>query len=306
MKKKIKQTHSTISNIFFMLKIMFKVSPWLIIGEIFEQVTGALPSKLISVIGLKYIIDEVQNGGEPKKIILGIAAMLAVIVICEIFTNVFYELFVHREREKMDLGVQSIFYEKASKLDLSKYDDPGFYSDFILSIENTADNLRNVLDLVRGYVEQIISFTAVAAIMFSIDPICLVIVLVSVILFIPLGRYTGNLQTKRREAVADIYHIFHKIAVICGDGEVGNGGSVYLISASLGGEVHFKGSGRSEVSQSYLHPGIAFAVKACRNNYCGIAYGSACGELGCNNGIFILICDSAAVALDTESGVLRA
>ena len=203
MKKKIKQTHSTISNIFFMLKIMFKVSPWLIIGEIFEQVTGALPSKLISVIGLKYIIDEVQNGGEPKKIILGIAAMLAVIVICEIFTNVFYELFVHREREKMDLGVQSIFYEKASKLDLSKYDDPGFYSDFILSIENTADNLRNVLDLVRGYVEQIISFTAVAAIMFSIDPICLVIVLVSVILFIPLGRYTGNLQTKRREAVTE-------------------------------------------------------------------------------------------------------
>ena len=203
MKKKIKQTHRTISNIFFMLRLMFKISPWLVIGEIFEQVTGALPSKLISVIGLKFIIDEVRNGGDPKKIIFGIAAMLGIIVICEIFTNVFYELFVHREREKMDLGVQSLFYEKASKLDLSKYDDPGFYSDFILSIENTADNLRNILDLVRGYVEQIISFGAVAAIMLSIDPICLVIVLVSVILFIPLGRYTGNLQTQRREAVTE-------------------------------------------------------------------------------------------------------
>lgn len=203
MKKKTKQNHSTVSNIFFMLKIMFKVSPWLVIGEIFEQVTGALPSKLISVIGLKYIIDEVQNGGDPKKIIFGIAAMLGVIVVCEIFTNIFYELFVHREREKMDLGIQSLFYEKAAKLDLSKYDDPGFYSDFILSIENTADNLRNVLNLVRGYVEQIISFAAVAAIMFSIDPVCLIIVLVSVVLFIPLGRYTGNLQTKRREAITE-------------------------------------------------------------------------------------------------------
>lgn len=203
MKKKTKQNHSTVSNIFFMLKLMSKVSPWLVIGEIFEQVTGALPSKLISVIGLKYIIDEVQNGGDPKKIIFGIIAMLGVIVICEIFTNVFYELFVHREREKMDLGIQSLFYEKAAKLDLSKYDDPGFYSDFILSIENTADNLRNVLDLVRGYVEQIISFATVAAIMFSIDPMCLVIVLVSVVLFIPLGKYTGTLQTKRREAITE-------------------------------------------------------------------------------------------------------
>ena len=203
MSKKPKKNHSTLSNIFFMLKTMFKVSPWLVIGEIFEQITGALPSKLISVIGLKYIIDEVQSGAEPKKIIFGIVAMLAVIVIAEIFTNVFYELFVHREREKMDLGIQSIFYEKAAKLDLSCYDDPGFYSDFILSIENTADNLRNVLGLVRGYIEQIISFATVAAIMFSIDPVCLVIVLVSVILFIPLGKYTGNLQTKRREAVTE-------------------------------------------------------------------------------------------------------
>lgn len=203
MKKKIKQTHGTVSNIFFMLRLMFKVSPWLVIGEIFEQVTGALPSKLIAVIGLKYIIDEVQNGADPKKIIFGIAAMLGVIVVCEIFTNVFYELFVHREREKMDLGIQSIFYEKAARLDMSKYDDPGFYSDFILSIENTADNLRNVLNLVRGYIEQIISFVAVAAIMFTIDPICLVIVLVSVILFIPLGKYTGSLQTERREAVTE-------------------------------------------------------------------------------------------------------
>ncbi len=203
MSKKPKKNHSTISNIFFMLRTMFKVSPWLVIGEIFEQITGALPSKLISVIGLKYIIDEVQSGAEPKKIIFGIVAMLAVIVIAEIFTNVFYELFVHREREKMDLGIQSIFYEKAAKLDLSCYDDPGFYSDFILSIENTADNLRNVLGLVRGYIEQIISFATVAAIMFSIDPVCLVIVLVSVILFIPLGKYTGNLQTRRREAVTE-------------------------------------------------------------------------------------------------------
>ncbi len=203
MKKKAKQHFSTLSNIFFMLKTMFKISPWLVIGEIFEQITGALPSKLIPVIGLKFIIDEVQNGADPKRIIFGIVAMLAVIVISEIFSNVFYELFVHREREKMDLGIQSIFYEKAAKLDLANYDDPGFYSDFILSIENTADNLRNVLNLVRGYVEEIVSFAAIGAIMLSIDPVCLLIVLVSVIIFIPLGKYTGNIQTKRREAVTE-------------------------------------------------------------------------------------------------------
>ncbi|MBQ8027023.1 MAG: ABC transporter ATP-binding protein, partial [Clostridia bacterium] len=203
MKKKIKQHHSTLSNVFYLLRIMFKISPGLVIGEIFEQVTGALPSKLISVIGLKFVIDEVQADGDPKKIILGIVIMLGIIVACEIFTNIFYELFVHSAREKMDLGIQSMFYKKAAELDLSRYDDPGYYSDFILSIENTADNLRSILNLVRGYVEQIISFVAIAAVMLTIDPICLVIVLVSVVLFIPIGKYTGNLQTKRREAITE-------------------------------------------------------------------------------------------------------
>ena len=203
MKKKIKTAHSTLSNVFFMLRIMFKISPGLVIGEIFEQVTGALPSKLISVIGLKYVIDEVQNGGDPKRIILGIVIMLSIIVVSEIFTNVFYELFVHREREKMDLGVQSLFYKKAAEIDMTRYDDPGYYSDFILSIENTADNLRNILNIVRGYIEQLISFATIAVVMLTIDPVCLAIVLVTVALFIPLGKYTGNLQTKRREAVTE-------------------------------------------------------------------------------------------------------
>ena len=203
MKKKIKAKHNTVSNVFYMLRVMFKISPGLVIGEIAEQIMGALPSKLISVIGLKYVIDEVQNGGDPKKIILAIASMLGIIIACEVFTNIFYELFAHREREKLDLGIQSMFYKKAAELDLARYDDPGYYSDFILSIENTADNLRSILNLVRGYVVQVIAFAAVAAIMLTIDPICLVIVLVSVILFIPVGKYTGSLQTKRREATTE-------------------------------------------------------------------------------------------------------
>ena len=203
MKKKIKAKHNTVSNVFYMLRVMFRISPGLVIGEIAEQIMGALPSKLISVIGLKYVIDEVQKGGEPKKIILAIVSMLGIIIVCEIFTNLFYELFAHREREKLELGIQSMFYKKAAELDLARYDDPGYYSDFILSIENTADNLRSILNLVRGYIEQIIAFAAVAAIMLTIDPICLVIVLVSVVLFIPVGKYTGSLQTKRREATTE-------------------------------------------------------------------------------------------------------
>ncbi|MBO5420508.1 MAG: ABC transporter ATP-binding protein [Clostridia bacterium] len=203
MKKKDPKAHGTISNILFMLKIMFRISPWLVIGEIAQQLLRALPGRLISVIGLKYIIDEVTNGGEIKNIIIGITVILLVLVFSEILNSLFFELFAHREREKMDLGIQSMLYKKAAKLDMEKYDDPGYYSDFILAVEMSSDNIKYMLTNVKHYIEEIVSFIAISAILVTIDPICLLIVLLSVVFFIPVGKYTGSLMMKRRKAVTE-------------------------------------------------------------------------------------------------------
>ena len=57
--------------------------------------------------------------------------------------------------------------------------------------------------MVKGYVGEIISFVAIAGVVLTIDPICLLIVVLFVAIFIPMGRYTGNLQMKRREEVTE-------------------------------------------------------------------------------------------------------
>ena len=203
MKKKDPKAHGTISNIFYMLRIMFKISPWLVIGEIAQQLLRTLPGKLISVIGLKYVIDEVTSGGDTKNVIIGIAVILLILVFSEIANSLFFELFAHRERERLDLGIQSMLYKKAAKLDMEKYDDPGYYSDFILAVEMSSDNIKYMLTNVKHYISEIVSFLTISAVMLTIDPICLLIVLFSVVFFIPVGRYTGSLMMKRRKAVTE-------------------------------------------------------------------------------------------------------
>ncbi len=202
-KNKNKTKHSMISNIFYMLRLMFKISPTLVVGEIAEHILKTLPGKLISVIGLKYIIDEVTNGGDVKNVVIGIAAILLILVVSEVGNSIFFELFVHREREKLDLGIQSTLYKKAAQLDLSKYDDPGYYSDFILAVEMSSDNIKYILQNVKYYVGEIISFLTISAVLLTIDPVCLLIVLTSVAIFIPVGRYTGNLMNKRRTEITE-------------------------------------------------------------------------------------------------------
>ena len=202
-KTKIKNAHGVISNIFYMLKVIFKISPVLVIGEILQHILSTLPGRLVSVIGLKFVIDEVQNGGDSGKIVLGIALMVGILVLGEVSTSVFFELFVHREREKLDYGIQSMFYKKAATLDMRKYDDPAYYSDFILAIENSSDSMKYLVAMVKGYIGEIVSFITIAGVVLTIDPVALAIILFFIVVFIPLGKYTGNLQSKRREEVTE-------------------------------------------------------------------------------------------------------
>ena len=110
---KRKTEHGTFSNVFYMLGVMFKVSPMLVIGEIIMHILCTLPGRLVSVIGLKFVIDEVSGDGDPKKIILGISLILGILIFGDITNALFFELFVHRQREKLDLGIQSLLYKKS-------------------------------------------------------------------------------------------------------------------------------------------------------------------------------------------------
>lgn len=204
---RMKKAVKTVSNILYMLKMMFKISPLLVLGEILEHIMSVMPSRIISVIGLKFVIDEVLGGGDPKKILFGVALMITILILGELSTSVFFELFVHREREKIDLGIQSLFYKKAAEIDLKKYDDPAYYADFILSVENSSDSIKYTLGIVKGWIEEVLSFITIGAVMFSIDPVCVLIVIAFVTVFIPLGKYTGNLQTKRREEITEKHRV---------------------------------------------------------------------------------------------------
>lgn len=206
MKKKNKE-RGVFSNLFYMTGVMFRLSPGLVLGEIFFHILCTLPGRLVSVIGLKFVIDEVSTGGSPQKIILGIGLIIGLLVGGDFFNALFFELFAHREREKLDIGLQSMLYKKAASIDLSKYDNPEYYSDFILAVENSSDSIRYLIPMIKGVVEEVISFVLIGALVFTIDPIALLIVIVSTVIFIPVGKYTGDLMIERREKITEAHRV---------------------------------------------------------------------------------------------------
>lgn len=198
-KKKEKKTlHSMPSNIFFFVRLMFSVSPLLVIGEFIWGILMILPNNLIRVVGIKYIIDVVTEGTDLERI-FGAVAVIALILICSTLISwLFREFFWNVEREKVYYGLNKRLYEKARSLDLESYDNPEFYNNFILTIESSSTSIQNLLGLVRMYFGHIISLVTVSSVLLTIDPWCLVIILSVICIFLPISKKVGTLMMERR------------------------------------------------------------------------------------------------------------
>ena len=195
---KSKPNHSTFSNIWFFLKVMFKISPLLVIGECVWGALMRLPTKIISVLGVKYVIDVMTNGEDKHKVVSAVIVIAIVLVVSEIINWLYREIFFHVEREKLEKGISEMLYRKARKLDFESYDNPDFYNNFILVIEASSGGITGVLGMVQRYVGELVSLTAIAGILLAIDPICLLIILAVVAVFTPIARKVGHLQAERQ------------------------------------------------------------------------------------------------------------
>lgn len=197
-KNEEKSLHSMPSNIFFFVRLMFSISPFLVLGEFMWGLLMILPNNLIRVIGVKYIIDVVTQGNDLKRIFYAVAVIAAVLIGSTAVSWLFREFYWNKERERLYYGLNKKLYEKARSLDLESYDNPEFYNNFILTIESSSDNIQNLLGLVRMYVGHIISLVTVSSVLFTIDPWCLVIILTVICIFLPISKKVGTLMMERR------------------------------------------------------------------------------------------------------------
>lgn len=197
-KPKEKTLHSMPSNIFFFVKLLFSVSPLLVLGEFMWGLLMILPNNLIKVIGVKYIIDVVTEGTDLNRIFYAVIVIGLVLILSTVISWLFREFYWNMEREKLYFGLNKKLYDKARSLDLESYDNPEFYNNFILTIESSSGNIQNLLGLVRMYVGHIISLVTVSSVLLTIDPWCLVIILVVICVFLPISKRVGTLMMERR------------------------------------------------------------------------------------------------------------
>lgn len=199
-----KEKTNTLKNNIYMLRFIFKHTPFMVFGYLFFDVLANLPWTLSNVILLKYIIDVASDGRDYYRVLVALGVFVVFVLITNLLTTLFYEISMPKQKQKLYFAVYKTIYEKAAKMDYEAYDNPEFYNDLVLAMTAMNERAYSVLADTQEVLTNVISVLTIGSVIVSIDPMCLVFVVVCVAIMTPIGRRIAKVNVERTEAMTPL------------------------------------------------------------------------------------------------------
>lgn len=203
---KEKAAHRTdnIKNYLFMLKFILKNSPMILICTVFFDALTELPWVLSNVVLLKYIIDVIETGTDVYRVFIACGIFAGLVIIGNLGNTVFYEILLPVQKEKLNKKLYEQIYDKAARMDLSSYDDPKFYNDFVLAMNTMGERIEAIIHDTTTLFTNVIAIGTITGIVATIDPLCLFFVIVCILIMLPFGRLVAKVNVERTEAMTPL------------------------------------------------------------------------------------------------------
>lgn len=112
-------------------------------------------------------------------VLILLAAVYTIQIACDVlFSEVIQPIFAQKLHEK----VQNDLFLKAKHIKLKKYDDPDFYNDYILAMQDADTYTASALENISNLIGVTFSFISILSILIYIDSIVMLMILLSVII----------------------------------------------------------------------------------------------------------------------------
>ncbi|MBR2876522.1 MAG: ABC transporter ATP-binding protein, partial [Clostridia bacterium] len=201
---KNKERTNSLRNYIYMLKFIGNHTPFMVFGYLFLDVIADLPWTLSNVVLLKYIIDVVGEGKDYYRVFVMLGLFVLFVIITNLCTTLFYEISMPKQKERLYFAIYKTIYEKAAKMDYESYDNPEYYNDLVLAMNSMNERAYAVLANTQDILSNVISVITIGAVIVTIDPVCLVFVLICVAIMTPIGRLIAKVNVERTEAMTPL------------------------------------------------------------------------------------------------------
>ena len=203
-KKKLPKTSfkRILSNILFVTKIAMKESPLytleLLLGGAFHSVIVFFEH--VFMIG--YIVNAITQGKPFREVFWFVLLIFIGVVITANLRGVLMAQYIKPVSEqKINRRIRMELYKKAAEMDLSCYDDPEFYNDFIWATNDAPKRVYDTLGSVSSMIGAIVNLILAGGYTISNDKFGIPIILLSFFGIFVVNTIRNKMQVRKEEEI---------------------------------------------------------------------------------------------------------
>lgn len=184
------------SNVWFMLKLVFKYTPLYFCNLVLMAVLFQVEVFFEFTYCTKYLLDLMQYGGSFEsalKYMLFVACMVIVKIIWAAIST--YKI-APKAKEKLHKELQEELYANAVRLDLARYDDPECYNEFVFSVSEAGIRVDGLLLNIERFLGAFTRILILGVFFLSYDIVGILFIIVSLVIAFVTNHISAELQFK--------------------------------------------------------------------------------------------------------------
>ncbi len=205
-----------IKNDLSMLVKIAKLSPAFFFGTVCEGIIWGMINSAMSVLTLR-LFDALDIGAQFSQIAKMILFMAAFYILAYAFDGWYWRLWQPLKHRQLHNRLNEELFSKAGALDVSCYDDPEFYNDFVWAMDEASIRSNELLGDIGKLVNRVVAASTLFTLMFTIDIAVAVVLLISSILYIFINQAANKTSfeeqkqqkplSRKRDYINRVFHL---------------------------------------------------------------------------------------------------
>lgn len=191
MTRKIK-FKGVLSNTAFVIKSFFLHMPIYSLVSLFFATFTSILRVFRNTVIVKSIIDAIQYSKDIKAVIIFCVLLFSLSLLQGLTSVFFQECIDPKAKQKMRKKFQNDLFKHAIEMDISGYDNPQFYDEYIFALSQSLNKMWSVFDSVKTVFGSIVSVTTLVSSVFNVNTVGLIIGILSVIISFIFDTWRNN------------------------------------------------------------------------------------------------------------------
>ncbi len=185
------------NNHLFLWKLCFSVSPGYMLYFLFDGFRQQMVIFLEHTVGIQYVLHCAEYREPFWKAFLVIGVILLINIAQFLADGYFINAMNFRTRPKLYKALKEKMYEKAAELDLSCYDNPQYYNEFVLAVAESESSIDRFLELLNSIMQSFTIIITTGVFYLMTDMVGILFVSVSFVLNFFLAKVVNPYERKR-------------------------------------------------------------------------------------------------------------